>query len=124
LRLRDVDRILLLVDARLHAIVADAMTGSGHERIVDADHRQRADSPALRAQFVELGDLFFQRAAGQSDAEGRSLETRRAAVGVGLFAQARGAGILLLLVAPDAVMRLIEPAGEVGTGVGQGEALA
>jgi hypothetical protein len=36
LDLRDVDRILPLVDAGLHAIVADAVTGRGADRVIPA----------------------------------------------------------------------------------------
>jgi len=46
LDLRDVDRFLLLVDAGLHAVVADAVAGRGDQRIVDRRHRQ------LHALFV------------------------------------------------------------------------
>ena len=41
-----------------------------------------------------------------------------------LFLQALRAGILALLVAPDAVVRLVERAGEIGAGVGEREAFA
>ena len=66
LRLRDVDRLLLLEDARLHAVVADAVAGAGQHRVVDADHRQRADRLAVLAQDVHLADLLVQRAAARS----------------------------------------------------------
>jgi hypothetical protein len=74
LGLRDVDRIGLLVDARLHAIVADPVPGRRDQRIVDADHGQRAQRHALGAQLVELRDLLLQRAARQRDAERALLE--------------------------------------------------
>ena len=45
-------------------------------------------------------------------------------VGRGLFAQPLRAGILALRVAPDAVVRLVERADEVGARVGQLEAVA
>ena len=122
-RLRDVDRILLLVDARLHAVVADAMAGGRHHRIVDADHRQRAERHAFGAQLVELGDPLLQRTAGERHVERRLLE-RHLAVGGLLLGQSARARVLALLVAPDAVVRLVEAADEVGAGVGQREALA
>ena len=66
LDLRDVDRFLLLVDAGLHAVVADAMPGRRHQRIVDRGHGERADGEALALQQVHLRDLFLERAAGQA----------------------------------------------------------
>ena len=124
LGLGNIDRILLLIDARLHAVVADAMTRRRHERVIDADHRQRAKRPAVGTQPVELGDLFLERAAGKRHAERGLLERRGAAIGGLLVAQARRARILLLLVTPDAVVRLVEAAGEIGAWVGQREPVA
>jgi len=45
--LRDVHRILLLENARLHAVIADAVTRARCHRIVDSDNRQRADRVSL-----------------------------------------------------------------------------
>ena len=42
LDLRDVDRVLPLVDAGFHAVVADAVPGGGAERVVDRDDGERA----------------------------------------------------------------------------------
>ena len=56
------------------------MPGGGDQRIVDADDRERRERPALGAQLVELGDLFFERAAGERDAEQALLERIVAAV--------------------------------------------
>ena len=126
LRLRNVDGVGLLVDARLHAVVADAVAGGGDQRIVDADDRERRERPALGAQLVELGDLLLERAAGERHAERALLERivgRRRAGGL-LLEEAARAGVLALLVAPDAVVRLVERAGEVHAGIGQREALA
>ena len=69
LDLRDVDRLLLLVDAGLHAVVADAVAGARAHRVVDDDERQRADRIAGLAQRVHLGDLLVERAAVERDAE-------------------------------------------------------
>ncbi len=74
LGLRNIDRVLLLVDAGLHAVVADAMAGRRHHRIVDRDGRERAEHAALRAQRVHLADLLVQRTARQRHAERRFLE--------------------------------------------------
>src|ERR1051326_170964 len=46
LDLRDVDRVLLLVDAGLHAVVADAVAGAGAHGVVDHDDGQRGDGVA------------------------------------------------------------------------------
>ena len=67
---------------------------------------------------VHLGDFLFERAAGQLDAEDAGFE------GAVLFAQARGATVLALVVALDAVMRVVERAGQVRAGIGQLEAFA
>ena len=67
--LRDVDRLLLLVDARLHAVVADAMAGARAHGVVEHDERERADRIARLPQRVHLGDLFVERTAAQLDAE-------------------------------------------------------
>ena len=76
LGLRDVDRLLLLVDARLHAVVADAVPGRRAQRVVDHDDRERADRVAFGLRLVELGDLLVERAAGERHAERALLERR------------------------------------------------
>ena len=53
-RLRNIDRFLLLVDAGLHAVVADAVAGCCSHRIVDGDNRQRANGKALGLGFMEF----------------------------------------------------------------------
>ena len=45
------------------------MSGRGNHRVVDADHRERADRPAFGAQLVKFRDALFQRTAGERDAE-------------------------------------------------------
>ena len=119
LGLRDVDRLLLLVDAGLHAVVADAVAGRRQHRIVDRDDRQRADRVALRLQHVHLGDLLFERAAGERHAERRLLER----AGLAVFRPLR-ATVLALVVAPDAVVGLVERLLVVHAGVGEREAVA
>src|SRR6185312_4071434 len=60
-----------------------------------------------------------ERAAREGDAEDALLE------GAGLLVlEPLGAGILALVVAPDAVIRLVERAEEVGAGIGEGETVA
>src|SRR5262249_17932532 len=46
LDLGNVDRLLLLIDAGLHAIVADTVPGCGAHRVVDNDDGERADRMA------------------------------------------------------------------------------
>ena len=120
LGLRDVDRRLLLVDAGLHAVIADPVACGCHHRVVHADHGERTERLAAGLHEVELGDLFFQRASGEGHAELGFLIP----AGRRLLAQALGAGVLALLVAPDAVVGLVQRAGEVGALVGQREAFA
>src|SRR3984893_3146335 len=62
LDLRDVDRILALVDTGLHAIVADAVPGRGTDRVVDGDDREGAEAGAARLHDVHFGDLLLERA--------------------------------------------------------------
>jgi hypothetical protein len=119
LDLRDVDRLLLLIDAGFHAVVADAMPSRRHQRIVDGGHGQRADREAFALQQVHLRDLFVERAARQGDAERRSLE----GAGLAVLQPAR-ARILALVVAPDAVVGVIERAHQVEALVGKRKALA
>ena len=68
---------------------------------------RRAELPRAIDE-VHLGDLLVERAAGEGDAEDALPE---AAV---LVVQPAAAAVLLLVVAPDAVIRLVLRAGEVG----------
>jgi hypothetical protein len=119
LDLRDVDRFLLLVNAGLHAVVADAVAGGRQQRIVDRGHRQRADGEALALQQVHLRDLLFERTAGERHAERRLLER----AGLAILEPARAA-VLALVVAPDAIVGMIERAHQIEALVGQRKALA
>src|SRR6516162_11134702 len=100
------------------------MPGRRDERIVDTDRRERAERPTLRAQLVKLRNLLVERAAGQRSSERRFLEWGDAAISRLLLAQSQRAGVFLLLVAPDAVMRLVEASGKIGTAIGEREAFA
>ena len=107
-RLRDVDGFLLLIDAGLHAIVADPMTRGRHHGIVDGDDSQSSDREAFGFYFMELGNFLFQRTTCQGHGEGAFLEYHFVrGAGGGFFAQSRGAGILALRVAPDAVIGFV-----------------
>ena len=72
LDLGNVHRLLLLEDARLHAVVADAVAGGGDHRIVDDGDGQRADGQAAGRGQVHLRDFLFQRAAGEDEAPERA----------------------------------------------------
>ncbi len=109
-RLRDVDRLLLLVDAGFHAVVADTVPGGGNHGVVHHDHRQRADRDAFGLELLEFGNALFQRTARQRHAENRCLELRCATVRGGFLLQSVRTGIAALLVAPDAIVGLIERA--------------
>jgi hypothetical protein len=87
LGLRDVDRVLLLVDAGLHAVVADAVAGGGGHRIVDRDDAERGERLAARLDHLELRDLLLERTAGKRHAEHRLAK----AFGRGFFFQSLGA---------------------------------
>ncbi len=115
LGLRDIDRLLLLIDAGLHAVIADAVAGGRHHRVVDGDDAKRGKRLAAYLDHVELGDLLLERATGERHAEDRLAEgfCRR------FLLQAFRARVLVLLVAPDAVVRLVERADQVGAGIGE-----
>src|SRR6185312_1270378 len=99
LDLRDVDRLLLLEDAGLHAVVADAVTGAGAHRVVDAHDREGAERVAALPHRVHLADLLAERAAVEENAEGVLLHLLRLWI-----AQALRAGVLLAVVAKEAVV--------------------
>ena len=116
---RDVDGLLALVDARLHAVVAHPVPGERTERIVDADHGKGAERMARGLEHVHLGDLLLERAAGEGDPEDAFAECSAL-----LLLEALGAGILVLMMAPDAVVGVIQAERQIGTAVAQIEALA
>ena len=123
LDLRDVDRLLLLEDARLHAVVADAVAGAGAHRVVEAHEGERAEHVAVATHDVHLADLLFQRAPLQRHADRVLLEH----AGRGLrVAHPLGARVLVALVAVEAVVDLLldGPGGHTAIGEGEGVALA
>ena len=94
------------------------MPGARGHRIVDGDNRQRADRIAVLLDHIHLRDLFVQRTAGQRDAEHARLERA-----VFLLEPGRAA-ILALVVALDAVVRLIERGRQIHARVGELESFA
>ncbi len=118
LDLRDVDRLLLLVDAGLHAVVADPVAGARAHRVVEHHEGQRADRVAALAQQVHLRDLLVERAAGQRNAE-RVGHERALLVG-----DALAAAVLVALVAEHAVVDLAQHLARAETRVGEREAVA
>jgi hypothetical protein len=118
LDLRDVHRLLLLEDAGLHAVVADAVAGARHHRVVDHDDRERREHTAALLEQVRLGDLLVEGAAGEADAQAVGLE--RAV----LVVHPLGAAVLAAVVAVEAVVDLVHHVAQVGPAVGEGEAVA
>jgi hypothetical protein len=100
------------------------MAGRRHEGIVDHDHRERTDRAAFRLQLVELGNLLFQRAAGERHAKSALAEGAGAFPFSAFGTQSLRARVLALLVAPDAIIRFIQRARKVGPRVREPEALA
>src|SRR6516165_1262423 len=98
LDLRNVDRVLPLIDAGLHAVVADAVAGRRTDRVVDGDDGEGAEAVAARLHQIHLRDLFLERAARQRHAKDALLES---AV---LLSEPLRAAVLALVVAPDAVI--------------------
>src|ERR1035437_3708981 len=86
-------------------------------RIVDHDDRQGADGMALAVELDHLGDLLFERATGEPDAERVPLRL------AGLGAQAGGAGIFSALVTTETVMRLAQILPPAEAGIGEVEAV-
>ena len=91
---------------------------AAHIGLSTTDDGERADGVAAGRDQVHLGDLFLERAAREHDAERALLEF------AGLLLEPLGAGVLALVVAPDAVVGVVERAGEIGAGIGQREAVA
>jgi hypothetical protein len=120
LDLRDVHRLLLLEDARLHAVVADAVTGAGAHRVVDAHERERAEDVAVATHDVHLADLLFERAPLKGDAE-RVLLERSGGLRLAHPLRAR---ILVALVAVEAVVDLLLDVPRVHSPIGERERAA
>src|SRR5262245_21880935 len=118
LDLGDVDRLLLLIDAGLHAIIADAMAGGRAHRIIERDDGERTDRMAVGLDQIHLGDFLLEWASGQRDAEDAFLELAT------LLPEPLRAGILALVVTPDAVVGVIERAGEIDARIGQRETVS
>ena len=116
LDLRNVDRFLFLIDAGLHAIVADAMTRGGGERVVDHDDREGGKTVSAGLQQVHFADLLVERTSRQGDAMGRGAEGRAL-----LLQQTLRAAVLALVVTEDAVVGVRHRLCEIHSLVGQRE---
>src|SRR5207248_11327040 len=110
---------LLLVDARLHAVVADAVPRSRRHRVVDANQRERGDEVALARRHVHLADALFERTAGERDSQRVLL----VAIAV-LLVEPLRAAVLLARVAVDAVVDLAAHLAGGGARVRQLESVA
>ncbi len=119
LGLWNIDRLLLLVDTGLHAVIANAMAGRRHHRVVDGDHREGAQHMTCGAQRMHLGNFLVERTAGEGDAEHRLLKLSGLAV-----LQPGRAGVLPLGMAPDAVIHLVQSLLGVHPMISKGKALA
>ncbi len=117
--LRDVDRLRFLVDAGLHAVVADPVTRPRAHGIIDHDQRKRPDIVTLALEDVHFRDLFAERAAGEGYAQRVGPEIIPAPV-----AHPLGAGIRVPLVAVNAVIDFIQHLAPVKSAIGQGETVA
>ena len=119
LGLGNVDRLLLLIDAGLHAVVADAVAGAGDHGVVDGGDGERRDRRGRRAW--PRASPRSSLPAGQPARLTSKSAFLEAAVAV---LQALGAGVLALVMAEDAVVHVVEGLGQVHAGVGEGEAVA
>jgi hypothetical protein len=102
LDLRDVHRVLLLEDAGLHAVVADAVARPWVHGVVDAHEREGRDDVAAPAHHVHLADLLVERTALERHAQRVLLHGE--ALGVD---EPLGARVFFPLVAEDAVVDLL-----------------
>ena len=118
LNLWNINRFLFLEDAGFHAVITDAVAGAGDHGVINCDDGEGSDGVALLLNCVHLGDLFFERAAGQFDAEDAGFKRSV------FLVQSGGAAVFALVVAFDAVVGLVEGTGEVGSGVSKLEAFA
>ena len=116
--LRNIDRLLLLVDAGLHAVVANAVAGARTHRVVHRDNREGTNGVAALAQRVHLGDLLVERTAGERNAERVGRDR------AGLVVNALRAAVLVALVAEHAVVDLAQVLERRVARVGELEALA
>ena len=117
LGLRDVHRLLLLEDARLHAVVADAVAGAGCHRVIDGDESEGTEGIAPFAEEMHLGDLLVEGAAGERDAQRVRLDP---AV---LVVKPFGAGVLVAVVAIEAVVDLARDLERGHAAIGEAEAV-
>ena len=119
LGLRNINRLLLLIDAGFHAIVADPVTGTGAHRIIQGNHGQTAHGDTLRFEFMKLRNAFFQRTTRQQCTQFAALERGWLIRRLGFLYQSLGARVLALLMAPDAVIGFIERTHQIGAVIGQ-----
>ena len=85
---------------------------------------ERADRHRPALEQVEFGDALFQRTARERHAEGALLVDDRLRRVLRFFLQPVGTGVLLLRVALDAVVRLVQRPGQIEARIGEAEAFA
>ena len=124
-RLRNIHRLLFLIDARLHAVIANTVTRGGDHGIVHDNNRQRTQRKSAGLDLVKLRNFFFQRATSQSNAECAFLERRRhRAVRLFFLAQTMRTRVSTLLVTPNAIVCFAQGTGQIRAFVGQRKTFA
>src|SRR5579863_7400035 len=98
----NIDRFLLLENAGLHAVVADAVPGSRAHWIVDGDEGHGAEELAGLTHRVHFADFFAKRAPRQRDSQRVSLELTSFGV-----EQSLAARVLVAVVTKHAVVDLL-----------------
>ena len=78
--LGNIDRCLFLVDAGLHAVVADPVPGGRDHRVVNHDHGKGRNRLTLRFQLQKFADALLERATCKQHTKGASLEAGAVAV--------------------------------------------
>ena len=94
------------------------MARAGAHRVVDHHHRQRGDRFAAGAEQIHLADFFVEWTTFERDRQ------RTSFVAAVFFLKAARAGVLLPLVAVDAVVRLVRDLARRHARIGEFEAVA
>ncbi len=74
--LRNVDRVLLLVHTGFHAVIADAMAGSGNHGIIDHGHGQCRQIQSVPFENLHFRNFFFEGTARQGHAQRINLQAQ------------------------------------------------
>src|SRR5262249_52742470 len=74
LDLGNIDRVLPLVDAGLHAVITDAVPGRRADRVVDRNDGEGAETVPARLHQIHLGNLLLEWAAREGCTKDALLE--------------------------------------------------